>query len=205
MGEAHARSSRTLRKDQRVAPPCANSFRVSSPEVLRARRARFPRQNGNPWLMLKPARGVRKMAPHPAARKLFALAMAQQRNHIAAHESRQILNHRCGVEQCQLRGVDTFVGVLRDAPVCPGRYERPVLRSAPPARREIRDRYLPRSAGTRSLCERAGEYRNHAAWARRLLVANMFAPALAVVNRRHTDCSVDDRCQPLTGRSGISR
>jgi hypothetical protein len=50
------------------------------------------------------------MAPHHAARKLFALAMAQQRNHIAAHESGQILNHRCGVEQRQLRSVDTFVG-----------------------------------------------------------------------------------------------
>jgi hypothetical protein len=38
--------------------------------------------------------GVRKMAPHHAACKIFALAMAQQRNHIAAHEPRQILNHR---------------------------------------------------------------------------------------------------------------
>ena len=77
------------------------------------------------------------MAPYQAARKIFALAMAQQRNRIAAHESRQILNHLCGVEQRQLRGVDIFVGVLRDAPVFPARHERPVLRPAPPGRREI--------------------------------------------------------------------
>ena len=77
------------------------------------------------------------MAPHQAACKIFGLAMAQQRNHIAAHESRQILNHRCGVEQRQLRCVDIFVGVLRDPPVGPARHERPVLRPAPPGRREI--------------------------------------------------------------------
>ena len=106
-------------------------------EVLRPRRARFPRSNGNPWLMLKPTRGVRKMAPHQAACQIFGLAMAQQRNHIAAHESRQILNHRCGVEQRQLRCVDILVGVLRDPAVGPARHERPVLRPAPPGRREI--------------------------------------------------------------------
>ena len=77
------------------------------------------------------------MAPYQAACKIFGLAMAQQRNHIAAHESDQILNYRCGVEQRQLRSIDTFIGVLRDAPVCPGRYERPVLRPAPPGRREL--------------------------------------------------------------------
>ena len=40
--------------------------------------------------------------------------MAQQRHFIAAHDSRQVLNHRRGIEQRQLRGVDIFVRVVRD-------------------------------------------------------------------------------------------